>query len=217
MPRPSPVELERVSVRRGGSLILRDLDLVVEPAEVVAVRGQNGSGKTTLLRLISTLLAPTSGKAHILGVDAADRQAVLGYRHRIGLIGHDPALWPELTLEENISVLPNLRRLGRPALDEAMGSVGLAGARRRRADRSSLGMKRRVEFARIRLDLPDLLLLDEAHAGLDAGAAALVEDTALLVQARGGSVIVVAHDVTRMQSVLSRTLNLVDGRLEPAP
>jgi len=216
VPRRSPVELERVSVRRNGSLILKDLDLVVEASEIVAVRGPNGSGKTTLLRLISTLLAPTRGSAHILGVDAADRQAVLGCRHRIALVGHVPALWPELTLAENISVLPNLRPLGAGPIAEALKTVGLAKAADRRADRASLGMQRRVEFARIRLNLPDVLLLDEAHAGLDAGAAALVEDTARLVQSNGGSVIVVSHEVARMQGALSRVLDLVDGRLEAA-
>lgn len=197
-------------------MILKDLDLVVEASEIVAVRGPNGSGKTTLLRLISTLLAPTRGSAHILGVDAADRQAVLGCRHRIALVGHVPALWPELTLAENISVLPNLRPLGAGPIAEALKTVGLAKAADRRADRASLGMQRRVEFARIRLNLPDVLLLDEAHAGLDAGAAALVEDTARLVQSNGGSVIVVSHEVARMQGALSRVLDLVDGRLEAA-
>jgi len=213
---PSPVELERVSLRRNGSLILSELDLVVEPGEIVAVRGPNGSGKTTLLRLISTLAAPTEGTARILGVDAADRKMVLGIRHRIGLVGHVPALWPELTLEENISVLPNSAPPGADSIIAALEAVGLARAADRRSDRASLGMQRRVEFARIRLQPPDLLLLDEAHAGLDAGAAALVEDTARLVQSQGGSVVVVSHEVRRMQGALSRILDLTDGRLVPA-
>lgn len=214
---PSPlVEFERVAVRRNGSLILHDLDLLVEPGEIVAVSGPNGSGKTTLLRLLATLLVPGDGTARVLGVDAFERAAVLGVRHRIGLVGHTPAVWPELTLAENISVLPGLAALGPDMLAAMLDEVGLARAADRRADRASQGMQRRVEFARLRLQPPDLLLLDEAHAGLDAGAAALVADTARLVQERNGAVVIVSHEVGRMGSAITRSLALRDGRLEAA-
>jgi len=210
------VEFERVDLRRNDSLILHELDLSVDPGEIVAIHGPNGSGKTTLLRLTSTLVAPTAGHARILSTDANDRSAILTIRHRIGLVGHTPALWPELTLVENISILPNLASLGHDAIHQMLDVVGLAKAADRRADRASLGMQRRVEFARLRLDPPDLLLLDEAHAGLDAGAAALVEDTARLVQDRGGSVVVVSHEIERMRTAITRALALHDGRLVSA-
>jgi ABC-type multidrug transport system ATPase subunit len=214
VPQSPLVQFDHVDVRRNGALILRELDLVVEAGEIVAVTGPNGSGKTTLLRLISTLLAPTGGRAHVLDVDLSKRAKILAVRHRIGMVGHSPAVWPELTLAENISVLPALAGLGNEAIHRMLDEVGLGRAADRRADRASLGMQRRVEFARLRLRPPDLLLLDEAHAGLDAGAAALVADTARQVQSRDGAVVVVSHEIGRMADTLTRTLAMRDGRLE---
>jgi ABC-type multidrug transport system ATPase subunit len=212
---PAPlIHLDNVDVRRNGALILRELELVVEAREIVAITGPNGSGKTTLLRLISTLLAPTGGSARILDVDADDRTKILTVRHRIGMVGHSPAVWPELSLAENISVLPGLACLGGEAIHNMLAEVGLARAADRRADRASLGMLRRVEFARLRLLPPELLLLDEAHAGLDAGAAALVADTARQVQEKDGAVVLVSHEIGRMSGAVTRTLALRDGRLE---
>lgn len=207
------VELSQIAVRRHGSLILHELDLTVAAGEIVGIRGPNGSGKTTLLRVIATLLRPTAGRARVLGADPGDQRAAAGVRPRISMVGHIPALWPELTLRENIAVLPNLRHEGGDAIDAVLAGVGLTAAADRRADRSSLGMQRRIEFARIRLARPDLLLLDEAHAGLDAVAAGLVDDTARAVKEAGGSVVVVSHEPGRVSAMLTRTLDLVDGRL----
>lgn len=84
---------------------------------------------------------------------------------------------------------------------------------RRRADHSSHGMQRRVEFARTMLTQPDLLLLDEAHAGLDRAAQALVDVAVRDVRARGGGAVLVSHEPDRMLPLVDRTYELLDGTL----
>ena len=78
-----------VAVRIGLATILRDVDLAVSPGESVGLFGANGAGKTTLLRVIATLLRPSGGEAHVLGVDLASQER-FDLRSRIGLIGHSP-------------------------------------------------------------------------------------------------------------------------------
>ncbi len=94
-----------------------------------------------------------------------------------------------------------------------LAKVGLAGARHRRVDQCSHGMQRRAEFARILLLEPDLLLLDEAHAGLDPLAVDLVSVLTRRTTSRGGAVILVTHDAQRAASIVDRAYETGAGRL----
>ncbi len=215
MSRSTPVvDFAGLGVRIGDTPILRGVDLRIGPGEIVGIHGANGSGKTTLLRIAATLLAPTEGRGTVLGADlfGADRFEVRG---RIGLIGHTPALYPQLTLEENTAFVASVT--GRPleSVAEVLGKVGLAGARHRRVDQCSHGMQRRAEFARVLLTEPELLLLDEAHAGLDPAAADLVSAIAKRTTARGGAVVFVTHDAARAATIVDRAFTTEDGRLVP--
>lgn len=206
------VSLSGVAVRMGATSILRDLAMELAPGEVVGLFGANGAGKTTLLRLLATLVRPSGGTAMVLGVDIAT-PARLDVRRRIGLIGHTPALYPELTLRENLAFAADV--MGRPheAVDDALGAVGLAGVADRRAAVCSYGMQRRAEFARELVLGPDLLLLDEPHSALDASAADLVGHLADATAARGGAAVLVSHDRERVEKLVSRSLELTGGGL----
>lgn len=208
------VELSDVGVRLGDTPVLSDLNLSLAPGEVVGLVGANGSGKTTLLRLVATLLRPSAGKARVLGADLAseDRYRV---RPGIALIGHQPSLYAELSLQENADFVAAIRGTKNGRAAEVIDLVGLAGARHRLARACSHGMLRRAEFARALLLEPALLLLDEAHAGLDLAAASLVETVARTVTARGGAAIVVSHEPNRIQAFVDRTELLHDGKLQP--
>lgn len=192
--------------------VLRSVDLVVGPGEVVGVVGPNGSGKSTLLRILATLMRPTVGSARVLGVEVGST-AVVGARRRLALLGHHPALWGELTLVENLSFVGRLSGAGTDRVPLILEQVGLGGAMRRRADHSSHGMQRRVEFARVLLTQPDLLLLDEAHAGLDKAAQALVEVSVTDVRKRGGGVVLVSHEPDRMLPLVDTRYQLLGGKL----
>ncbi len=214
MPSLTPyVAFTRVAARIGVTTILRDVDLTVNPGESVGLFGSNGAGKTTLLRLIATLLRPSGGDAQVLGVDLASQDR-FGVRSRIGLIGHSPALYPELSLAGNLEFSARIAGAGESAAHDALQVVGLGQAAGRLAGEASHGMQRRVEFAREIMLKPDLLLLDEPHSALDPSAVELVEHIVAGVLERGGAVVLVSHDIERVAPMVTRTAELTGGTLQ---
>jgi len=202
-----------VSARIGVTTILRDVHLTVEPGESIGLFGSNGAGKTTLLRVIATLLRPAGGSARVLGVDLATHDR-FGIRPRLGLIGHIPALYPELSLIANLEVSARIAGTSLSAARDALEVVGLSKAANRLVAESSHGMQRRVEFAREIMLAPDLLLLDEPHSALDPSAIELVEHIVAGVLDRGGAVVLVSHDVERVASMVTRTAELAGGTVQ---
>lgn len=209
------VELTGVSVSVERTPVLRGLSLSVAAGEVVGVMGANGSGKSTLLRVLATLLPPAAGSGHVLGARLGSR-AVERVRPRIALVGHTAALYPRLTLGENLRFYCRLTGRSTEAADAALQAVGLARAADRSADRCSHGMLRRAELARVLVARPGLLLLDEAHAGLDLASAALVDVVVDGVRERGGGCVVVSHERERLEKTVDRMVEVEDGALRPA-
>ncbi len=209
----SLVDLRAISARVGLATILRGVDFRLDSGEAVGIFGANGAGKTTLLRIIATLLPPSGGDGNVFGA-GLDSPARFDVRHRIGMIGHLPALYPELSLRENLHFVA--RVAGRPIsqADAALDTVGLAAAADRVVAASSHGMQRRAEFAREIMRAPDLLLLDEPHTALDPSAVELVEHTVAGVVDRGGAVVVVSHDRERVAPMVHRSLQLAAGALQ---
>lgn len=206
------VDLRGIAARAGSVTILRDVDLTLRPGESLGLYGANGAGKTTLLRVIATLMRPAAGSGTVLGAEITGPERFEA-RSRIGLIGHVPALYPELTLAENLLFVARIAGLPQERAAEALGAVGLANAADRRADACSYGMQRRSEFAREMLRKPDLLLLDEPHTALDPAAVDLVEHVVKIVTGGGGGVVVVSHDRSRVGPLVSRTEGLASGTL----
>ena len=211
---PVVARLDAVRVDRHRVTILRDLKLQVAAGEVIGVLGGNGSGKSTLLEVLATLIRPTSGTVELFGrrLDAAGRRAV---RPRIGLVGHTPALYDRLTLAENLRLVARL--IGEPAerADTALAEVGLERAAHRPAVACSQGMRRRADLARVLLSRPDLMLLDEVHAGLDRDAAPLVDAAVRAVAGRDGAAcVLVSHEPDRLAGLCDRLVRVRSGRTE---
>jgi heme exporter protein A len=207
---------DKAGVSLGGRPVLRDLDLIVAPREIVGISGPNGSGKTTLIRTAATLTTPDRGSVTILGRDTRGRD--LGATRRsIGMIGHSPGLIGELTLGENLDHVARLAGIARSRVGRALEVVGLGEVAGRRAEASSFGMRRRVEIARLLLTKPRLLLLDEAASGLDEAARQLIDALVESVCAREGACIVVSHDRAHLDGLCTRVTSLAGGSLEGSP
>lgn len=199
---PPRAELAGVHVDVQRTTVLRGLDLVVAAGEVLGLIGANGSGKSTLLNVLATLTTPVAGTVRVRGP--------------IVLLGHAPALYPQLTLEENLRFVARLTERDDAVADAALETVGLAAAADRRADRCSHGMLRRADLARIFVTEPSLLLLDEVHTGLDIASTALVDHVVDGVRRRGGACVVVSHDRDQVARLADRVVELVAGRVAPA-
>jgi ABC-2 type transport system ATP-binding protein len=151
---------------------LNGVSFDVLPAELFGLLGPNGSGKTTLFRILSTLMLPTSGRATIMGFDAAQEPARL--RRQIGVVFQAQSVDLKLTAYENLWHQGHLYGLCGSALKERiheiLSRVGLADRAKELVETFSGGMQRRIELAKGLLHHPGVLLLDEPTTGLDPGA-----------------------------------------------
>jgi heme exporter protein A len=202
------VALEGLGRAYGERIALADVTLSLPPGRTLAVFGPNGAGKTTLLRVLATLLRPHAGHVRVLGhALPAEGWAVRG---RIGLLGHEPLLYRDLTARENLRYHAALHAAAAPRADALLERVGLG----RRADDPvrtlSRGMAQRVAICRAVLHEPALLLLDEPLANLDPGAAAAVEP--LIGRASGCTRVLISHDVDQGLAGADLVLGLRGGR-----
>ncbi len=189
---------------------LAGADLDVAAGEVVLVRGANGAGKTTLLRTCAGLLPVTSGTAQVLGVDLVARPAAV--RRRVGLLGHATQLYGELSVRENVRFWA--RAAGASSADgsAALERLGVPDRLHGIAVRSlSTGQRRRVSFAAMVARRPELWLLDEPHAGLDAGGRDVVDELIAEASAAGATVLFASHELDRAESVAHRVVTIAGG------
>ena len=191
--------------------VLDDVTFQVGPGETVGVFGPNGSGKTTLLRVFATLLRPNAGVLTLFGGNPDSEDA----RHRIGFLGHDSFLYPDLTAEENLRFYGKAYRV-RPLADRIAAQlqrVGLDRWRHTPVRHFSRGMEQRLALARTLLHDPDLILLDEPHTGLDTAAQDVLHDALGQAAARGKTVMLSSHDFERCSGLCTRAVLLHRGRL----
>lgn len=208
----SALALSGVVAGFGRTRVLDGLDLELGRGESLGVRGANGSGKSTLLRVCASLLRPSTGWVRILGVDR-DEACVPTRRRQICLVGHEHALYPQLSVRENLRFVGRLYDRPDDAVEEVLDVVGLGRVGERRVDRCSQGMVRRADLARVLLTQPRLLLLDEASAGLDPAADVLVDHVIRQTCSVGGAAVVISHDHGWLSGQVDRTATLRSGRL----
>jgi heme exporter protein A len=173
------------------------------------VLGPNGAGKTTLLRILSTLLRPSGGEASVLDCELPGEAWRL--RGRLGYLGHEPLLYRDLTVEENLRFHARLHGLDAATGDRIGALLERVGMRNRSTElvrNLSAGMAQRVAVCRTVLHEPRVLLLDEPRAHLDVEAAALVEP---LLAGAGRTRVLVTHDPEHGLAEADRALALGHG------
>lgn len=174
--------------------------------------GPNGAGKTTLLRVLATLLRPHSGEVCVLGCSLPDEAWAV--RGRVGLLGHEPLLYRELTARENLLFHARLHGVGAARVEQALAAVALADRGDEPVKTLSRGMVQRVAVARATLHDPELLLLDEPRANLDPAAIELVEPLIGAGTGPGGlrTRVISSHDPGGGLREADLVLGLRDGR-----
>jgi heme exporter protein A len=204
------IELEGLTRRYGERVALTDLTLSLPAGATLVVFGPNGAGKTTLLRVLATLLRPHAGTARILGSTLPDDGWAV--RGRIGLLGHSPLLYRDLTGRENLEFHARLHRVPAKRVRELLERVRMVARAEDKVNTYSRGMVQRLAVCRAVLHAPELLLLDEPLANLDPAAAGLVEP--LIGRASGRTRVVTSHDPAGGLAGADVALGLRGGRAE---
>ncbi|ADH62845.1 heme exporter protein CcmA [Allomeiothermus silvanus DSM 9946] len=192
-PQPYLLRAEALSKRYGRDWVIRELDFSLAGGEVVALLGPNGAGKTTLLRLLAGLVRPTAGK--------------VSAQAKVGLLANPPAFYRHLSGEENLAYALRLedRRVDLGAIHQLLEHVGLPP--KKPVLSYSSGMKKRLALARMQLLRPEVWLLDEPEAALDAQGRELLGE--IVHQARrGGGVVIATHDRTWIAGLADRQVVL---------
>ncbi|MDQ1402226.1 MAG: type transport system ATP-binding protein [Actinomycetota bacterium] len=209
----SAVRLRAVVSLLGRFPALAGVDLDVELGEVVALQGPNGAGKTTLLRACAGLVPIASGEADVLGHDL--RREPRAIRRRVGLLGHAGFLYDELTVADNVHFAVKAAGVDASRIDAALERLDLNGRLRNLSvSRLSAGQRRRVALAVLVARAPELLLLDEPHAGLDAGGRDLTDDIVREASQRGATVLLASHELERAQALADRTVTVAGGQVQ---
>jgi heme exporter protein A len=205
---PPAVALEGVGRAYGERVALRDVSFTLPAGATVAVFGANGAGKTTLLRILAGLLRPHAGRACVLGAELP-REAYRA-RGRIGLLGHEPMLYRDLTVRENLRFHARLRDVPEARIAELLEIVALAPRADEPVHTLSRGMAQRAAICRATLHAPELLLLDEPFANLDPGGALAVAP--LIGRQAGPARVLISHDVEHGLAEADWVLGLRGGR-----
>ncbi len=204
----------------GRSYAVSDLSVEVREGETLVLLGRSGSGKTTALKLINRLLAPTTGCISLDGQNVFDRDPV-SVRRSIGYVFQGIGLFPHLTIQENVAIVPRLLGWSSTRRDqraeELLDLVGLPAHEYadRFPDEMSGGQQQRVGVARALAADPDYLLMDEPFGALDALTRDTLEREVLNLKKRLGKTIVfVTHDIFEALTLADRMAILHAGRLE---
>jgi ABC-type multidrug transport system ATPase subunit len=190
--------------------VLAGVDLDVDRGEIVLLRGANGAGKTSILRACAGLLRVVAGDATVLGCDlVVDPRPV---RRRVGLLGHAGALYDDLGVEDNVRFAVRAAGGSVTAVGPALERLGLTGRLRSSSVGSlSAGQRRRVALASVVARDPELWLLDEPHAGLDAEHRDLLDDLVREAVAGGATVVFASHEHDRAIALAGRTITVAGG------
>ena len=202
------VVVEDLAVRRGRQQVLEGVTFVLEPGEVVGLLGPSGCGKTTLMRALVGVQRGVTGTVRVLGTDAG----TASLRTRVGYVTQAPAVYPDLSVEENLRYFADVLGAEPERADAVLASVALADRATQLVRTLSGGQRARVSLATALLLTPELLVLDEPTVGLDP---LLRRDLWTLfrsLSADGATVLVSSHVMDEAVRC-DRLLLLREGRL----
>ncbi|MGX1696444.1 ATP-binding cassette domain-containing protein [Microbacterium keratanolyticum] len=199
----------------GTNVVLDGLDLQVFAGEILALLGTNGAGKTTTINILTTLVRPDGGSAHVLGNDVV--RSPLEVKRRISLTGQSAAVDNGLSGLENLTMFARLAGLGsresRERADELLAEFGLSDAGRRRVGTYSGGMRRRLDLALSFVVQPEVLFLDEPTTGLDTRSRRDLWEVIRSLAAGGTTVFLTTQYLEEADHLADRIAVLANGRI----
>ncbi|MCY2960646.1 MAG: ABC transporter ATP-binding protein [Planctomycetota bacterium] len=210
----SAIEIRDLVKSFGAARAVAGLSLTVRRGESLGFLGPNGAGKTTTIRILSTLMAPTSGSVSVLGLDPVRGSAEL--RGRIGVVPQEIALYDGLTARENLEFFGRMHGLDRARLQESVGraldEAGLADRAGDRVETYSGGMKRRLNIVAALLHAPELVFLDEPTVGIDPQSRNHVFELVDRLRAAGTTLVYTTHQLGEVERLCDRIVILDRGR-----
>ena len=209
------IRFERAVKRYGDKTALADLSLEIPAGTLFALVGPNGAGKTTAIGLLTGLLAPTSGRTFLAGIDVA-RDPVAA-KARLGFVPDRPYLWPKWTPRETLRFVGAVFARRGPELEDRidveLAAFDLTEFSSQRNETLSHGTRQRVALAQAFLHDPDVLVLDEPMVGLDPLAQRGLTERLAAAAAAGAAVLLTTHQLALAEEIATVAGLLVDGRL----
>jgi len=205
---------EHLSREYGSKVALLDLNLRVEPGEILGFLGPNGAGKSTTVKILTGMIRPTAGRAVVAGFDIAAQP--LEAKARIGYVPETAALYDGLTAAEYLELIACLHHLdpktAAPRCSELLELFDLAGAQHQRLSEFSKGMRQKVLIAAALIHGPEVLFLDEPLDGLDANAALVVKEVLKQLAGQGRTILFCSHILDVVERMCTRLVIINNGR-----
>ena len=216
----SKIELKHIDKFYGKNHILKDVNLTIEDGDFMTLLGPSGCGKTTTLRVVSGLEKPQNGTIHMDGkeiVNAAEAHFAPPSERDLNLVFQSYALWPHMTVRENIAFGLNIQKLPKDEVDrrikDALGRMQIGQYVDRYPSELSGGQQQRVGIARALITKPPIVFADELTGNLDTKTSAEIMDLLTgLFRSSGTTFMLVSHDPD-MSQYTDRTIHLLDGKI----
>ena len=204
--------------RRFGELVaVRDMNLEVASGQFFGFLGPNGAGKSTTIKMLTGLLAPTSGAMRLLGEDLADPACALAVKQRLGVVPENLGLFDNLTGREYLTFIGRMYLLPREVVRERTGELlammELANAEKKLVLEYSHGMRKKLALAAALLPNPELLFLDEPFEGVDAVASRVLRDVLKRAVERGATVFLTSHVLEIVEKLCTHVGIIARGKL----
>jgi heme exporter protein A len=209
---PSAISVEGISRRYGRRWALADVSFEVPAGTVTMLAGRNGAGKSTLFRVLSTAIRPDRGTARVAGFDVVRHREDV--RKLTALLSHQNYLYESLTARENLEVVAAHLGIQRNGLDGLLEQVALGARANDVISTFSAGMRKRLSFARVLLQDPKVVFLDEPYGALDPPGFDLVEAVIADLKRRGTTIVVATHQVERVAGYADGQIVLEEGRIK---
>ena len=209
------IETHQLEKKFGSTSAIQSLDLRIRPGEIVGLLGPNGAGKTTTLRVLTGMIQPTSGSAHVAGYDVVTDP--IEVKKRIGFVPETGALFEHLSSQEYLDLVAVLYKMedeeANTRIEKLLRSFGLFKERENLMHTFSKGLRQRVAICAALLSNPEVLLLDEPLEGLDATTALIVKDLLVELADQRRTILLCTHVLEMVERLCTRLIIINQGRL----